>query len=159
MTKVLPDVSSVTTQVRRQLHAQLQDSHETRWHAAQLFTRYFYRLGSARSQATSPATALGHYSLTEDALLAHEGREVVTWDCAVASVALGVKVSGSKCHQHSDRADGADDGTVPARCVPTKLYDTGPGVRCACSSLDDLRRPRGMFLPFAKPRVVMTHSS
>ena len=118
-------MSNGPTQVRRQLHAQLQDSHETRWHAAQLFTRYFYRLGSARSQTASPTIALCKSSLTEDALLAHEGREVVTWDCAVACVALSVKASVSggvvAMWMKTDREDGS---TVPTGRVPPELHDT-----------------------------------
>ncbi|KAH9830610.1 uncharacterized protein C8Q71DRAFT_851168 [Rhodofomes roseus] len=94
--EVLPDISGQPRRARKDLYEQLRDSSETRWHAAQLFTRYSLRLGSVHSHATFPASpsAEGVFRgsvSTEKALLMHDGCEDVIWDCAVACVVLSVK--------------------------------------------------------------------
>ncbi|KZT63485.1 hypothetical protein DAEQUDRAFT_119444 [Daedalea quercina L-15889] len=89
--EVLPDTSDQPTHLRKDLSEHLRNSPETRWHAAQLFIRYFHHLGAVCSCTASPVSASGRQTLTEEALLAHDGSEAIVWDCAIACVALSVK--------------------------------------------------------------------
>lgn len=102
------------------LHDQLSTSPDTRFHAAYIFLRYFYLVGDG-SQATSNRASIcedqsddedssidwgseypememerktqkGSLRLLQLDLGLTEGREMVTWDTAVACLALSVKV-------------------------------------------------------------------
>ncbi|KAL6306976.1 hypothetical protein BKA93DRAFT_771786 [Sparassis latifolia] len=64
------------------LRDQLTTSEETRFHAAYLFMRYFLRVGSGPESPKARGM---------DMILLREGREAVTWDVAVACIALCVK--------------------------------------------------------------------
>ncbi|KAF9808129.1 hypothetical protein IEO21_07965 [Rhodonia placenta] len=78
---VIPSTSAVSS--RSALYEQLTTSDETRFHAAYIFTRYFLRLSSP---ASSPSIGVNRELVLED-----EGKEAVTWDTAVACMALSVK--------------------------------------------------------------------
>ncbi len=88
------------------LRRQLLESHDTRWHAAHLFTRYFLRLGTSPSGSPQIHDESGQRCPTDDdedndtegkRLLT--GKEALTWDLAVACMALAVKVLMSATNQ------------------------------------------------------------
>ena len=80
------------------LRRHLLESHDTRWHAAHLFTRYFLRLGTSPTASPQVDEDSSRRRLTDDddndgdfkRILT--GKEALTWDLAVASMALAVKV-------------------------------------------------------------------
>ncbi|KAI0685184.1 hypothetical protein BC835DRAFT_1385682 [Cytidiella melzeri] len=93
MLDVMPPTSRTKPQLCLNLRAQLLESPDTRWHAAHLFTRYFLRIGT--SPACSPPIAdescgNGDADDDESSQVLH-GKEALTWDMAVACMAIAVK--------------------------------------------------------------------
>ena len=76
------------------LHEQLTSFPDTRWHAAQLFTRYFTRIGTTPA---SPATEeAGNKESAKIKLNFDDSETAFVWDVAVSCIALSVKVC--LCH-------------------------------------------------------------
>lgn len=77
------------------LRDQLLTSPETRFHAAYLFMRFFHLLFGIRSRKkdhSGHSQELGDTASSELFSLVAEGSALVTWDVAVACLALSVKV-------------------------------------------------------------------
>lgn len=78
---------------------QLKNFPETRFHAAWMFLRYFY-LTMSPDLRTDNARNLSRQSSLHSNVSANtnkEGRDLVTWDIAIACLALSVKVGLTFC--------------------------------------------------------------
>ncbi|THH20768.1 hypothetical protein EUX98_g8516 [Antrodiella citrinella] len=85
---VPPEFTSKPT-IGKHLREQLTTSSDTRWHAAQLFNRYFVRLGS--SPPSSPRSEYGDELNDGQKVTSEDERAGTVWDIALASLALSVK--------------------------------------------------------------------
>ncbi|KAI0342896.1 hypothetical protein BDW22DRAFT_1484438 [Trametopsis cervina] len=92
MLDVLPPALKSKPQLCINLRAQLLESADTRWHAAHMFTRYFLRVGVSTTSPTpiSEESRVKREEGGSSERVLH-GKEALTWDLAVAAVALAVK--------------------------------------------------------------------
>lgn len=91
----MPPNFSSKPQLCSNLRSQLLDSPDTRWHAAHMFTRYFLRMGTFPSASPMPDEEQRETTITEKGSSSARilnGREALSWDLAVACVAMAVKV-------------------------------------------------------------------
>ncbi|CAL1709591.1 unnamed protein product [Somion occarium] len=89
MLDALPPVFPAKPDLCRQLHMELSQCIDTRWHAAQMFTRYFIHLGaSPPSTPTSSQRSLFDHSRM---ISANDEGAAMIWDIATACIALSVK--------------------------------------------------------------------
>ncbi|KAM6499958.1 hypothetical protein JOM56_005466, partial [Amanita muscaria] len=77
---------SSTSSCRVDLYDELSSSPETRFHAASIFLRFFYRVMSEASNLEQVAFR------NSASFIEEEGKELIIWDVAVASLALSVKL-------------------------------------------------------------------
>ena len=91
---MVPPASRSKPQLCSHLREQLLESHDTRWHAAHLFTRYFLRLGVSPTGSPQIADESRSRLTNTEGKSARvlTGKEALTWDLALACMALAVKV-------------------------------------------------------------------